>query len=711
MRLIKALYLSAFLLGTASPLLAFGQFPPPSKEELEMTSDPKAPGAAAVYLYREEREDDPDHFRSVYARIKVLTEQGKDAATVHVHYQKKFISYAAGDNSSQMGSGNANSWNAPDINHAGEDARVDTNANAGTVEVKAIEGRVIHPDGTVIPLTGSPADLLKIKNGHTQANEMTFSLPGVEVGSIIEYRYQVRYDRFNQAPEWQVQQRYFVHKAHYIFIPANQFQPNRNLTGGTAGLSNSAMLGDHGEIMTDIRSTNILPPGSAVKQDPLGNYFVDLTDIPAIPQEPFSPPMAAQIYQVNFFYTFTPDAKDFWQREMALWMTDVKQYTAPTATIKSTAAELTAGLTSPLDKAKKLYEMVEKFENLDFTKNGTPFTATDYVPRGSVETVLEHKSGNSEELAFLYLSLAKAAGLDARPERVTSRDRRTFSAQFLDTSQLDAVLIGVNIDGKEIVLDPGQKMAPFQTLHWSHAGAGGVAMAANGKVEIIVTPLQVNTDNTILRVGTLTVTPNGSVSGTLKIALLGQEALYLRQLAIQTDPETVKQKLESMIAAEVPNGIQVQIDHIAYLDDPDKQLLAVVPVTGTLSDHAGNHLVLPRLFFETKETDPFPSDPDRTLPVDMHYPAQEQERITYQLPAGFALEGAPQDATLKWEENAAYQLRSTTDAGSITTARILARGFTLLDPSEYGKLRDFYDKVATTDRQQVVLTAQHTAGN
>jgi hypothetical protein len=236
-------------------------------------------------------------------------------------------------------------------------------------------------------------------------------------------------------------------------------------------------------------------------------------------------------------------------------------------------------------------------------------------------------------------------------------------------------------------------------------------MAANGKVEIIVTPLQVNTDNTILRVGRLTVTPNGNVSGTLKIALIGQEALYLRQLAIQTDSETVKQKLESMIAAEVPSGIQAQIDHIAYLDDPDKQLLAVVPVTGTLSDHAGNHLVLPRLFFETKETDPFPSDPDRTLPIDMHYPAQERERITYQLPAGFALEGTPQDATLKFEENAAYELRSKTDAGSITTDRILARGFTLLAPSEYGKLRDFYDKVATTDRQQVVLTAQHTAGN
>jgi hypothetical protein len=597
------------------------------------------------------------------------------------------------------------------VNHAGEDARIDTNASGVKVQVSAIEGRVIHPDGTIVPLTGNASDLLKIKTTNSKLDEMTFTMPGVEVGSIIEYRYQVRYDRFQAAPEWQVQQPYFVHNARYLFVPAEQFLPNRNLTGGTAGMSSSAILGGYGEIMTDIRSTDILPPGSEVKQDPLGNYFVDLTDIPPIPQEAFSPVMAAQIYQVDFFYTFTPDAKDFWQKEMGDWMKDVNQYTAATNMIKSTAAELTAGLTTPMDKARKLYDTVQKFENRDFDKNGTPYLATDYIPHGSVETVLEHKSGNSEELALLYLSLAKAAGLEARPERVTSRNRSTFSAQFLDTSQLDAVLIGIDIDGKEIVLDPGQKMAPFQTLHWSHAGAGGVAMAANGKVEIIITPLQKNTDNSILRVGSLTVSPNGSVSGTLKIALIGQEALYLRQMALRSDAETVKQKLESMIAAEVPSGIQAHIDHIAYMDDPDKQLLAIVPVTGTLSDHAGNHLVLPRLFFETKETDPFPSDPNRVLPVDMHYPAEEQERITYELPAGFAIEGTPQDATLKWEENAAYQLRSKTDAGSITTARILARGFTLLDPSEYGKLRDFYDKVATTDRQQVVLTAQHAAGN
>jgi hypothetical protein len=89
----------------------------------------------------------------------------------------------------------------------------------------------------------------------------------------------------------------------------------------------------------------------------------------------------------------------------------------------------------------------------------------------------------------------------------------------------------------------------------------------------------------------------------------------------------------------------------------------------------------------------------------MRYPAQEQEQITYQFPAGFTLEAAPQDTTFKWEENAAYQLRSKALASSITSARVLARGFTMLDAKDYEALRGFYQKVATADQQQIVLTA------
>src|SRR5215472_8770774 len=55
-----------------APTLVQAQFQEPTKEELQMTSDPKAPGTAAVYLNLQEVTDDELHYHLFYARIKVL---------------------------------------------------------------------------------------------------------------------------------------------------------------------------------------------------------------------------------------------------------------------------------------------------------------------------------------------------------------------------------------------------------------------------------------------------------------------------------------------------------------------------------------------------------------------------------------------------------------------------------------------------------------
>ena len=122
------------LLAIASPSLLLAQFQQPTDEELKMTADPKAPGAAAVYLYREETTDDNLHFHSYYERIKVLTEKGKELATIHIPYQH------------------------------------------GDFKVTDIKGRTIHADGTVIPLTTKPSDLMDIKTKNLQFNQMVFTL-------------------------------------------------------------------------------------------------------------------------------------------------------------------------------------------------------------------------------------------------------------------------------------------------------------------------------------------------------------------------------------------------------------------------------------------------------------------------------------------------------------------------------------------------------
>lgn len=76
----KSLFLccAVGLFAAVSPAVLCAQFQPPNPDELKMTSDPKAPGAAAVYLDYEETDNDSLHSQIYYARIKVLTEKGKE---------------------------------------------------------------------------------------------------------------------------------------------------------------------------------------------------------------------------------------------------------------------------------------------------------------------------------------------------------------------------------------------------------------------------------------------------------------------------------------------------------------------------------------------------------------------------------------------------------------------------------------------------------
>lgn len=679
--------------------VSHAQFQPASKEELAMTSDPKAPGAPAVYLLREETDDDPHAFRSIYGRIKVLTEEGKQAATIHIRYPHTFVYNAMGNNSSRMASGNANHWDTPNINHLGEDQPWDTDSYEGKVQIAALEARVIQPDGSILPVTDKSEELLKTVVGSDREKETTFTIPGVQVGSIIEYRYQVRYDRFLAAPDWEIEAPYFTEKVHFVVRPANQFLAH---THEGVGVSDSQLKDSHDNILTDLRTSTTLPAGKSLVRLATGEYVLDLTDLPASTQDAYGP--VGGPYHASFFYTYTPDQKDYWQKEMGFWNKKLSDYIAPTPELQSALKDLIAPSDTPLVKARKIYDFVQKIENIDFNSDGWVLAGSEWIPQGRVSGVLTAKKGTSNQIAYLYLALARSAGLTARPERIASRSHRMFNSGFQDNQQLDSVVIALDIDGTEHVVDPGTKLAPFETLHWAHSGAGGVALGANGKVETIITPLQRNSDNATLRVGSLTVGSQGGVSGTLKIAFLGQEALQLRQLALRSGPDAAKAEIDREVAGQVPTGVHATVDHLTYLDDPNRQLLAIVQVSGSLAEPAAGRLTLPRLFFGTREQNPFPAQRDSELPVHMPYPAQEQEQITYVLPAGFVVEPKPQDASLNMQEDATYQVRSKVETNSITNARVLARGFTFLEGQKYASLHDFYQKVIEADRQNLVLS-------
>jgi hypothetical protein len=132
-------------------------------------------------------------------------------------------------------------------------------------------------------------------------------------------------------------------------------------------------------------------------------------------------------------------------------------------------------------------------------------------------------------------------------------------------------------------------------------------------------------------------------------------------------------------------------------------------VQGTLGAATSKRLLLPGYFFATRASHPFVNQDKRIEKVDMHYGDMVTDQVVYHFPAGFSVEGTPQDAKLSWAGHAAMSTKSLAAAGQVTVARQLARAFTFAKPEEYQDLRGFYQKVAAADQQQLVLTTSSAA--
>ena len=649
----------ALLFAITSPALLFAQFQQPTAEELKMTDDPKAPGAAAVYLNWEEVANDPIHFQSVYVRIKVLQEKGKELATVHLPY-----------------------WH-------------------GNFKIADIKARTIHSDGTVIPLAGKPEDLLLSKtssgNGEQmQINSKVFTLPSVEVGSILEYRYDLRYDDDHvSSPTWEIQRPYFVHHARYTFTPFKAFLP-----GGTSmGLTDA-----HGNSVNTLIWYKVLPAGVDMKADVAGVFHLEVTDIPAAPDEEFMPPLDGMLYQVKFYYKSSRDSAQYWIDEAKRWSKEVDHFAEPSKTIKEAVAGIIAPGDSDLDKAKKLYKAVQALDNTDYSRKKTDAELKQLklkVARHAEDTWAQ-KSGSSQDIALLYLAMLRAAGLNANDMKVVDRSERVFAMGLLDFDQLDDDIVVLNIAGKDISLDPGEKMCPFQTVRWTHSGTAGIVQGDHVR-SLAITPEQTYTSNKLTRNGDLTIDEHGAVTGQLTFVMLGQEALAWRQLALRNDQDELKKQFDRSLESAVPDGIEAHIDHFLGLDDPDANLIAIVKVHGNLGAATSKRLLVPGFFFQTRGSHPFVNQEKRLEPVDMHYGDTVTDQIVYHLPANMSVEGAPQDTKISWQGHAVMATKTASAPSQITLARVFARGFSSAKPEDYQDLRGFYQKVAAADQAQLVL--------
>ena len=670
----KTLFVVVILLLTSSTL-ANAQWTVPTPEELSMTSQPQVPGASAVYLFREEMTTDYLHVYSEYVRLKVLTEGGKDRANVELKY------VSGGD----MG------FNVTDI-----------------------AGRTIHPDGTIIPFTGKPYERMMVKtNGYMQKAKV-FTMPDVTVGSIIEYRYKLRWDDHHFfSPAWYVQDDLYLRKAHFFWKPTDEILTSSD---------------DGGSVSSSVAWMPILPQGVKVVETEKAhaNFSNDrsqseielnVQDIPPIPQEEYMPPTNSLSYRVLFYYTSYRTVDEYWKHAGKHWSSLHDKFIGPNRAVRDAVPQIiSAGGTSndtQEQKLKKIYAAVEQIENTDFTRQHTRVEdkAAGLSQVRTTDDIWTHKRGTSDEIAALFVAMARAAGMKAYLMGVTDRDIHIFLPAYLSTSQFDDDIAIVNVDGKEKYFDPGSRYCPYGLLEWKHTDSAGLRQI-DGGTALAGTPGDPYTASGVNRVANLKMDSAGIVSGTVDLKFTGIDALKWRHQVLTSDKEGVERNLKESVEHMLPGGMEVKIVSIDKLEDYEEPLTAKLAVQGPVGSTTGKRLLIPGDLFETNSHAVFAQE-KRELPVSLSYRFIAHDAIRINIPPGFQVESAPTAESFTIPKTAVYSFKSSPDATGITIRRDLYMGEVLFGQKDYPNLRTFYTQFEAKDQEPIILKVPVTpaAGN
>jgi hypothetical protein len=642
---------------------AWADWPPIPPEDLKLTELPEQKGAAAFVLLRDELADDINNYHSVYMRIKILTESGRRYADVEIPYSRRNFT------------------------------------------VEGISGRTIHADGTIVAFNGQAFDrmVLRARRGHTdevRIHVKVFTLPDVQVGSIIEYRYSLRYgDRVVYAPEWIVQTDLFQRKATFKFIPYD-----------------GDLVMAHDRIGRGAAWTSFLPPGAQpqLHQTPRPTFaaahtasaYVDLaiSNVPALVDEPYMPPVGMMRYRVEFYYTVDAKPDVYWKEEGKLWNKDVEKFLDRNAGVSDAVSKAVLPSDSPEMKVRKIYALVTGFENQTYKPARTEVEekVLGLKANAGTEDVLRQRSGDHDELNRLFVAMVRSAGIPASMMWVTSREETFFQRELLSTHQLEAEIAIVQLGSKDVFLDPGTKFCPYGLLDWRYSGSRGLRQMSGKEPEFAESPFTDYNQAQIQRLARLQLGDDGKAEGIIKIGFFGLEAMDRRQKANSTDDEGRKKLLEDEVKSWFPAGSDVTLTGTPNWNDTEPHLATEFKVSIPLGAGTGKRLLVPVHVFQVNEKPVFPAS-ERVNPIYLWYQTRQIDEVHITLPPGLEVENLPANDSVKLDYAVYSTIQKQESPGSIMSHRDFAMAGVAFPATAYKELKSFYEKAGSGDEQQMIL--------
>lgn len=557
-------------------------------------------------------------------------------------------------------------------------------------------------DGKVRETDLSKKDIFTEKQDENWSN-VSFTMPNVVEGSVIEVEYYITSDFLWNLPTWRFQYEipskwsvlettipeYFNYSREMkgyvpLYAHENTSKTDRIIFNTVTRQSNGGFSGVSHQYSSD-----------AVEFISHSETFAS-KDVPAFKSEAYIDAVENYTSAITFELQYTNFPNQAIESYTTTWEEICKDLMKNSSFGQQLKAVNNAKDIVEELNLSGLSEVEKSFKIFNYVKNTTKWDERTTKYCDNVRQVFKSGVGTSGDINMMLINMLDAADVDVYPVLLKTRYSGKLPMFHPSLSSLDYVVAAVKTESDIILLDATEKEIQFNFLPERCINEKGILVHKDGKMEWI--NLSAKNYSKYIAFADMQINEDGDININLTQKRSGHFAFNRRQ-ALDIEEDEIIESFEKK-----NTGFLVEEYDVNNLENNEQELEE--KINGMLSERmtlAGDMIYFNPCLFEKYDENPFKTE-ERKYPVDFAYPWDNRIVFSYDIPENWQVESLPESISIKLTNDAGRFIYSIQQLGN---KLIFNQSFTIANSmftaDQYKELKEFFRLIVDKQQEQVVL--------
>jgi len=524
-------------------------------------------------------------------------------------------------------------------------------------------------------------------------NRLSFAMPEVKVGSIIDYTYKLAIPRYLMLPTWEIQGDQPKLMTEYS-VKHEEVRSYNCIIHSRCKLTECKkeedMYSDEHEFCHYYNNNNNFKNGKRYATWVRKN-------VPAMKDEPFVVNKKNHLEMMemqtvrNKLSIVDEKVYDTWDKyNEDRWKSDFeKNVRKPNNFLNDTIKKIVGHEKDSLQIARKIYRYVK--ENFK-TNNKIKTSKNEWesiINKSDIEAVFNKKEGTGQQINGLLVAMLNNAGLEAYTLYTGNTNTLSAVPQYPVLTRLSYSACALRIGGKYTFLDASDKYMPFGILPATCYNGYARIISEKGDSVYLKQDMLFNKDSLIAAISFVN---DSTIHVTMTVAMGTLSTFKLRH-KLENDTFNMDNFFEKYLENKF-DGAELTEKKIINLDKADTNLVLILTFN-LKKDKLANTYLLNTSFIKHISKNPF-SAITRNLPIEYSYKSEDEYTIRFEIPEYYKIDSIPPATDFKVGDNGlAYHKSIVKDSHSnnLTVTTIIKNNTVVYPRSKYSDIRNFYENV------------------